>query len=133
MTTLSTATRSDSLLRLAMRADAVLSGLSGIALIAAAGPLSRLTGLPTDVEYGIGAAFVVFAAVVFWAAGREKVRPAGIALAVGNLMFTVVAVVIVLAGVADLTTAGVVVILATGAYTLVMADLQYLGVRRIKG
>lgn len=133
MTTVSTATRSDSLLRLAMRADAVLSGICGVALIAAAGPLSRLTGLPTGVEFGIGASFVVFAVVVFWAAGRETVRPAGVALAVGNLSFTVVAVIIVLARLVDLTTAGVVVTLATGVYTLVMADLQYLGVRRIKG
>jgi hypothetical protein len=64
MTTLST-TRSDSLLRLAMRADAVLSGLCGIALIAAARPLVGFTGLPKGVEYGVGAAFVVYATVVF--------------------------------------------------------------------
>ena len=78
MTTVSTATRSDSLLRLAMRADAVLSGLCGIALIAAAGPLSGFTGLPTGVEYGIGAAFVVYATVVYLAAGlrRRCARPA---------------------------------------------------------
>jgi hypothetical protein len=119
-------TTSDSLLRLAMRADAVLSGLSGLALLVAAGPLSGLTGYSTSVE------FVVFAVVVFWAAGQERVRPAGAALAVGNVLFTVAAVIVVLARPVDLTTAGVVITLATGVYTLVMADLQYLGVRRIK-
>jgi hypothetical protein len=36
------------------------------------------------------------------------------------------------AGSADLTTAGVVVTLANGVYTLVFADLQYLGARRMK-
>ena len=133
MTTLSTATRSDSLLRLAMRTDAVLSGLCGLAILLAAGRLSELTGYSTAVKYGVGAAFVVFAAVVFWAAGRTKVRPAGIALAVGNPLFTVVAVLVVLAGAVDLTTAGVVITLATGVYTLVFADLQYLGVGRITG
>ena len=52
MTTLSTTkTSSDSLLRLAMRADAVLSGLCGIALIVAAGPLSGFTGLPKGVYF----------------------------------------------------------------------------------
>ncbi len=133
MTALSTSrTTSDSLLRLAMRADAVLSGLSGLALLVAAGPLSGLTGYSTSVEYGVGAAFVVFAVVVFWAAGQERVRPAGAALAVGNVLFTVAAVIVVLARPVDLTTAGVVITLATGVYTLVMADLQYLGVRRIK-
>lgn len=133
MTTVSTATRSDSLLRLAMRADAVLSGLGGIALIAAAGPLSSLTGLPKGVEYGIGAALILYATVVFLAAGLERVRPAGIATAIANVLFTVLAVAVVLARPVDLTTAGVVAVLAGGVYTLVFADLQYLGVRRIKG
>jgi hypothetical protein len=133
MTTVSTATRSDSLLRLAMRADAVLSGLCGVALIAAAGPLSGFTGLPTGVEYGIGAAFVVYATVVYLAAGLENVRPAGIATAIANVLFTALAVAVVLARPVDLTTAGVVALLGSGVYTLVFADLQYLGVQRVKG
>jgi hypothetical protein len=131
MTTLSTtATTSDSLLRLAMRADAVLSGLCGIALMAAAGPLSGFTGFTTAAEYGIGAAFVVYGIVVFLAAGRERVRSAGIATMIANPIFTIAAVLAVLE--VDLTTAGVVATLASGVFTLVFADLQYLGVRRIK-
>ncbi len=58
-------------------------------------------------------------------------RTAGIATAIANLIFTIAAVVAVIE--LDLTTAGVVVTLASGVYTLVFADLQYLGgVRRIK-
>lgn len=132
MTAVSTPrTSSDSLLRLAMRADAVLSGLVGVALIAAAGWFSELTGLPTAVAYGAGAAFVVYAIVVFLAAGLEQVRAAGIATMVANLLFSVAAVVVVLARPVDLTTAGVVAVLAGGVYTLVFADLQYLGLRRM--
>ena len=129
----STRTSSDSLLRLAMRADAVLSGLFGVALIAAAGWFSDLTGLPTAALYGAGAAFVVYATVVFLAAGLDRVRPAGIATVVANLLFTVAAVLVVLARPVDLTTAGVVAVLAGGVYTLVFADLQYLGLRRMRG
>jgi hypothetical protein len=129
-TALSTPTSTDSLLRLAMRADAVLSALAGIALMAAAGPLSGFTGFPTAAEYAVGAGFVVYGIVVFLAAGLPRVRPAGIATMVANLVFTVAAVLVVVE--ADLTTAGVVVTLASGLYTLVFADLQYLGVRRIK-
>lgn len=133
MTAVSTPrTSSDSLLRLAMRADAVLSGLVGVALIAAAGWFSELTGLPTAVAYGAGAAFVVYAIVVFLAAGLEQVRAAGIATMVANLLFSVAAVVVVLARPVDLTTAGVVAVLAGGVYTLVFADLQYLGLRRMR-
>jgi hypothetical protein len=132
MTTLSTTptTTSDSLLRLAMRVDAVLSGLCGIALMAAAGPLSGFTGYPKAAEVGIGVAFVGYGIVVFLAAGMQRVRRAGIATVIANLIFTVAAVLAVLE--LDLTTAGVVVTLASGGYTLVFADLQYLGVRRIR-
>ncbi|MCX2933783.1 hypothetical protein ORI20_26275 [Mycobacterium sp. CVI_P3] len=133
MTTVSTTTAttsSDAMLRLAMRADAVLSGLCGIALMAAAGPLSGFTGFPKAAEYTVGAGFVVYGIVVFLAAGLSRVRSAGIATAIANLVFTAAAVLVVLA--IDLTTVGVVVTLAGGVYTLVFADLQYLGVRRMK-
>ncbi len=57
--------------------------------------------------------------------------------ALGAMIYTVMRrsqpgpVVVVLAGVWPLTTAGVALVLGTGVYTLVMAELQYQGVRRI--
>ncbi|KAA0110161.1 hypothetical protein [Mycolicibacterium sp. P1-5] len=129
-TTASTTTSSDSLLRMAMRVDAVLSGLCGIVLMAAAGPISEFTGSSKVAEFSTGAVFVVYAVVVFLAAGLQRVRTAGVATAIANLIFTAAAVLAVIE--LDLTTAGVVVMLASGVYTLVFADLQYLGVRRIK-
>ncbi|KDF00924.1 membrane protein [Mycolicibacterium aromaticivorans JS19b1 = JCM 16368] len=130
MTTTLSTTSSDSLLRTAMRVDAVLSGLCGIALMAAAGPISGFTGFSKAAEFTTGAVFLGYAVVVFLAARLRHVRTAGIATAIANLVFTVAAVVVVMA--LDLTTAGVVASLASGVYTLVFADLQYLGVRRIK-
>ena len=59
-------------------------------------------------------------------------KQAGIVIAAGNVFYTVASIVFVLAGVFPLTTTGVVLTLATGVYTLVMAELQYQGVRRIK-
>ena len=53
-------------------------------------------------------------------------------IAIGNVVYTVATIVFVLAGVFPLTTIGVVLTFATGVYTLVMAELQYQGVRRIK-
>lgn len=130
MTTTLSTTTSDALLRMAMRVDAVLSGLCGIVLMAAAGPISNVSGFSKAAEFSTGAVFVVYAVVVFLAAGLRKVRTAGIATAIANLIFTVAAVVAVIE--LDLPTAGVVMTLASGVYTLVFADLQYLGVRRIK-
>jgi hypothetical protein len=48
------------------------------------------------------------------------------------VVYTVAAVVHVLADWMPLTTLGVVLTLATGVYTLVFAELQYQGVRRMK-
>lgn len=119
----------DSLLRLAMRLDAVLVGISGIALLAAAGWFADLTGLPKYVEYGVGVFSVVYGIAVFALAGIERVRPAGIGTVIANAACTVIALVAVFT--MALTTAGVVFVIGTGVYTLVMAELQYVGVKRI--
>ncbi|KHO18577.1 hypothetical protein [Mycolicibacterium setense] len=119
----------DSLLRLAMRLDAVLVGISGIALLAAAGWFADLTGLPTSVEYGVGIFSVVYGIAVFALAGIERVRPAGIGTVIANAACTVIALVAVFT--MALTTAGVVFVIGTGIYTLAMAELQYVGVKRI--
>ncbi|MGV0811847.1 hypothetical protein ABQF34_07760 [Mycolicibacterium boenickei] len=119
----------DSLLRLAMRADAVIVGICGIALLAAAGWFADLTGLPKSVEYGVGIFSVVYGIAVFALAGIERVRPAGIGTVIANAACTVIALVAVFT--MALTTAGVVFVIVTGIYTLAMAELQYVGVKRI--
>jgi hypothetical protein len=129
ITTPRTSVASDSLLRLAMRADAICVGIAGIALLAAAGWFSELTGLPKSVEYGVGVFSVVYGIVVFALAAIAHVRPAGIGTVVANAVCTVIAVVAVLT--MTVTTAGGVVLIASGIYTAVMAELQFVGVRRI--
>ena len=122
----------DSLLRFAMRADAVLSGLTGIALLIFARQVAEISGTTPAIEYTTGGFFVVFGLVVLMLAARPAIRTSGLVLAIGNLLFSVATVVVVLAGVWPLTTTGVVLVLGTGVYTLVMAELQYQGVRRLK-
>ncbi|MBX7450210.1 hypothetical protein GR927_19660 [Mycolicibacterium sp. 3033] len=121
----------DSLLRFAMRADAVISGLTGVALLLLAPRVAAWSGTTPTVEYATGAFFVVFGIAVLALAARPAVRTSGVVLAVGNALFSVLTVVVVLADVWPLTTTGVVLVLGTGVYTLVMAELQYQGVRRI--
>ena len=123
---------SDSLLRFALRADATASGLMGIAGIPLAGWLAEVSGTPVAFEYSVSAFFIAFAVGVFALAARPSVKRTGIVIAAGNVLYTVATVVFVLADVFPLTTVGVVLTLATGVYTLVMAELQYQGVRRIK-
>jgi hypothetical protein len=122
----------DSLLRFAMRADAVLTGLAGIAGIPLAGWLAELSGTTKAFEYGMGAFFIAYGLVVFGLAALPSVRRAGMAVVIANLLYTVAAVVFVLADVFPLSTTGVVLTLATGVYTAVFAELQYQGWRRAK-
>lgn len=122
----------DSLLRFAMRADAVLTGVAGIAALPLAGWLSEISGTTKAFEYSMSAFFIAYGVVVFALAQLPSVRTPGIAVITANLLYTAAAVALVLSGWMPLTTTGVVLTLATGVYTLVFAELQYKGVRRIK-
>ncbi|GFG67142.1 hypothetical protein MKUB_46320 [Mycobacterium kubicae] len=119
----------DSLLRLAMRADATLTGLMGLLVAVAADPISSLTGLTSGQEYSMGAFFVLYGLVVFGLAALPNLRRAGIGVVVANIVYTLAA--IVAAEVVPMTATGVAATLATGVYTAVFAGLQYLGVRRL--
>jgi hypothetical protein len=122
----------DSLLRFAMRAHAVLTGLAGVAALPLAGWLSELSGTTRAFEYSMSAFFIVYGIAVLGLAALPSVRVPGIAVIIANLLYTVAAVVLVLSDWMPLTTTGVVLTLATGVYTLVFAELQYQGWRRIK-
>ncbi|AAS05018.1 MULTISPECIES: hypothetical protein [Mycobacterium avium complex (MAC)] len=120
----------DSLLRFAVRADATLTGLCGLAVAVAADPLSSLTGLTSFQEYIGGAFFVLYGLVVFSLGALPDLRRAGISIVAANAVFTLAA--IVAAGVLPLTGAGVALTLASAAYTAAFAAVQYAGVRRLE-
>jgi hypothetical protein len=120
----------DSLLRFAMRADATLTGLMGLAAAFVADPLSSLTGLTSIQEYSMGAFFVLYGLVVFGLAALPNLRRAGIGVVAANVIYTVAA--IVAAELVPMTAIGVALTLASGVYTAFFAVLQYLGVRRLE-
>jgi hypothetical protein len=91
-----------SLLRLALRTDAVVSGLNGAAYLLLAGPLSDLLGPSAGVLRGAGLFLLVFAAAV-WLVSDRPAAPAVRAVIAANLVWTagsiaVVAVVAVASG-----------------------------------
>jgi hypothetical protein len=119
----------DSLLRFAMRADATLTGLMGLAVAFVADPLSSLTGLTSLQEYSIGAFFVLYGLVVFSLAALPDLRRAGVGVIGANIIYTLAA--LVAAELVPMTSTGVAATLASGVYTASFAWLQYLGVRRL--
>jgi hypothetical protein len=122
----------DSLLRFAMRADAILTGLAGIAGIPLASWTAEISGTTTAFEYSMSAFFIAYAVAVLGLASMRSVKKPGMAVIIANVLYTVAAVVFVLADVYPLTTTGVVIVLASGVYTAIFAELQYQGWRRIK-
>jgi hypothetical protein len=122
----------DSLLRFALRLDASVSGVLGVATLALAGWLTESCGIPAALDYVLGALFIAFSIGVFVIAAQRSVRQAGITIALGNLAYTVGSVVFVLADVLPLTTIGVVLVLAVGVYTAAVGVLQYAGWRRAR-
>ena len=121
----------DSLLRFAMRADALITGVLGIVNVALAGWVALISGTTHATEYAMGAFFIAYGIVMFGLAAMQSVRKPGIAVIIANLLYTIGAVAVVLADVWPLTTTGVVLTLASGVYTLVFAELQYQGLRRM--
>jgi len=135
MTTITTTAHAgtkDAFLRFAMRLDAVVSGVVGLAGLALAPRIAELSGTTPAVEYSLSAFFVAYGIAVYALSRQAYVRTPGRLVVAGNVGFTVAAVAVVLAGVWPLTTMGVVLTLGSGVFTLVMADLQYLGLRRIR-
>lgn len=132
MTVLNHSTRTDSLLRLAMRADAVLTGVIGIVGLPLAGWMAEVSGTTVGFEKAMSAFFVAYGVVVFSLSTLQSVKAPGMVVIVGNVLFTIGAIALVVAGPYALTTLGVVFTLASGVYTLAFAELQYQGWRRVK-
>ncbi|MFV9632989.1 hypothetical protein [Mycobacterium neumannii] len=121
----------DSLLRVALRADATLCGGLGLAIAMAADPLSRVSGLSATSEWIGGAALVGYGAALFLAAGASDVHRVGVGVLVGNIVFALAVAAVLATGLLPLTEAGVAGIAGFTALTLAFAYAQYLGVRRL--
>jgi hypothetical protein len=121
----------DSLLRFALRADATLCAGLGLLVAMAADPLSRLSGLSSTSEWIAGAALVVYGVALYMAAGLPDVRRVGTGVLSGNVAFTILVTVVLVAGWLPLTELGVVATVAFTVVTLAFAYAQYLGVRRL--
>ncbi|KRE29149.1 hypothetical protein ASG82_26275 [Mycobacterium sp. Soil538] len=121
----------DQLLRFALRADATLCAGLGLFVAVAADPLARLIGLTATAAWIGGAGLVAYGAALYSAARLGGIRRVGLAVLVGNALFTATVAVVLASGALPLTRAGVAAALAFTAATVGLSWLQYLGVRRL--
>lgn len=119
------------LLRLALRLDAVASFGLGLVTALLASPLTEVLGAPKPWVLGAGLFMLVYGAAVGWLSTRDEIaRELAWGVVIGNLLW---AVHTGLLGFTDLiapSALGLGLILGQAVAVLLLADLQYLGLRR---
>ena len=120
----------DSGVRLTVRLDAVVTGAFG-ALIGVASPLlDGWLGIDAALLLALGVLLVGYAMVLEFIVARRPTAALVWAVIALNTLWVVASVVAVLTDALTLTTLGTVFVLAQAAAVALIADLQYLALRR---
>jgi hypothetical protein len=127
--TTTTAPAPADLLRLALRLDAVVTGLNGAAYLLAASPLADLLGLPAGWLRGTGVFLLAYAAAV-WLVGIRPTPTAVRTVVAANALWAAGSVLVVLAGLGSPTTVGAVWLVLQALVVAAFAVLQAAGLRR---
>jgi hypothetical protein len=127
--TTTTAPPAPSLLRLALRLDAVVTAANGAAYLLAAPLLDDLLGLPAGWLRGIGAFLLVFGIGVWTVAARPTPPAVGTVVA-ANALWAAGSLVVAATGVGSPTTVGMVWIGLQAVVVAAFAALQIAGLRR---
>ena len=119
-------------LRRALMVDGVVSGLSGLALLAVPGPIAAFIGLGSSAVVAVvGAGLVVYGAALVRSARRETLRPGEtVTTIVLNAAWIVGSVAVIAAG--WLNTQGNWALALVGDIVLVVAILEGVGLRRMR-
>jgi hypothetical protein len=120
----------DTLLRLVLKLDALVTGVNGIAYLVAAEPLEELLGVSTGLMRPVGAFLVLFAVAVWFVATRRAVaRPAVLAIATANAVWAIGSLVFAAVGASSPSTVGTVWVVLQALVVGGFAALQALASR----
>ena len=118
-------------LRFSLLADAAISGAVGVLMMAGAGLLDGLLGLPVPLLRGAGLVLVPYVAALVWLARREDLsRQAVWMVILANGAWAAACVLLLLSGWIAPTWLGVAFVLVQAVTVLVFAELQYMALRR---
>jgi hypothetical protein len=125
---------SSTLLRRALLADALFSGISALIMTLDASLFANLLQLPEALLRETGLFLVAYTALVGWLGTRPSVPRALIMLVVaGNAVWTLASFALLLSGAVSPNVFGEIVVVAQAIATGVFAELQYVGLRRSTG
>jgi hypothetical protein len=120
------------LLRVALKADALVAAANGAAYVAVAGPIGDLLGLPAGLLRGLGAALLVYAAVVWLVGSRPISRPATGAVIAANAAWVIASGLAALFAWGSPSAAGTVWIVLQAVAVAGFAELQLMGLRHAR-
>lgn len=121
------------LLRRTFQANAVFSGLTGVFLIAGAGPITAFLGLKEPIILiVVGIATLLGAVSLFLTAARPSIdRRAGMMYTLIDSAWVIASVVILLTGWVPLTTEGKWAVGLVAVIVAIFAEFQFLGLRQM--
>jgi len=123
--------RSNSFLRAVLLADAIASGATGLLMIAGAGLLEGLLGLPVALMREAGLLLIPYVAFVAWVGTREMISRTAVHAVIGlNVLWVAGSIGVLVSGWVAPTMFGTAFVIAQGAVVAVLAELQFIGVRR---
>ncbi len=125
---------SSPLLRRALLADAIFSGVSALLLTFDSALLAPLLSLPEAFLREVGLFLIVYAALVGWLGARQSVPRALVLIVIaGNAAWTIGSIALLFSGAVSPNLLGGVAVAAQAIATGVFAELQYIGQRRSGG
>ncbi|MEV0997893.1 hypothetical protein [Nonomuraea sp. NPDC050202] len=131
MTAVTVTTDRMKFLRMALAADAVVTGGNGLVYLAFAGPVGTLLGPDTGLLRGIGVFLLVYGAAVGFLATRRDISPAGTKAVIAlNVIWTLASIAAVVTGAAGFTTIGAIWAIAQALVVAGFAELQITGLRK---
>jgi hypothetical protein len=118
-------------LRRAIQGDAIITGAMAVLLVAAAGPLGPLLNLPESFLREIGIFLVVYAALVGFLGTRERMPKAAVWLVIAaNAIWAIDSIALLFTGWVSPNTLGQAFVAAQALSVAVIAELQYIGLKR---
>jgi hypothetical protein len=118
-------------LRRALFIDAVASGATGLLMIAGAGLVENLLGLPAALLRGAGLVLIPYVAFVVYTGTREAIsRPAVWTIIVANVLWAAASALLLVSGLVAPTALGYTFVIAQAVVVALLGELQYMGLRK---
>ena len=118
-------------LRRALLADAIFSGVSAAVMTLDAGVLAPFLNLPESLLRETGLFLIAYAALVGWLWSRQSVPKVLVMIVIaGNAAWTLASIALLPSGAVAPNLLGEIVVVAQAIATGVLAELQYIGLRR---